>query len=263
MPKRKTNEQFVKEIKSILPNIELLEEYINNRTKIKCKCITHNNTFMASPKHLLNGQIGCPICSIESRHSKRTKTNEQFLKELEEKYIDVIPLEKYNGRNKLIMFKCSCGKLWKTTPERVLLGNHCQKCRIKNMSGANSRWYNPNLTDEDRQDRNHRFRNPEYVKFVKDCFERDNYTCQITGKKSTGDIIVHHINGYNWDINNRTNINNGITLNKEIHKEFHKMYGKGDNTKEQFIEFLDYLYKNNRIELNKLNLLKERLNSIK
>ena len=52
------------------------------------------------------------------------------------------------------------------------------------MSGANSRWYNPNLTDEDRQDRNHRFRNPEYVKFVKDCFERDNYTCKSCGNST-------------------------------------------------------------------------------
>ena len=120
-----------------------------------------------------------------------------------------------------------------------------------------------NLTEEDRMDRNHRFRNPEYAKFIKDCFERDNYTCQITDRKSKGDIVVHHINGFNWDINNRTNINNGITLSNEIHKEFHKIYGKGNNTKEQFMEFIQYLYDNNRITLEKLEFLTNRLNNIK
>jgi hypothetical protein len=115
------------------------------------------------------------------------------------------------------------------------------------MKGENNYFYNPNLTDEERYDATHRFRNPEYKTFIKECFARDNFTCRITGKKSTGDINVHHINGYNWDIKNRCNTDNGITLCVEIHKEFHKIYGKGNNTKEQFISFISYLKDNNRI----------------
>lgn len=83
-------------------------------------------------------------------------------------------------------------------------------------------FYNPNLTYEDRQDSRYRFRNPEYKNFVHECFERDKYTCRITGIPSHGNIVVHHLNGFNWDIENRHNIDNGITLNDEIHKEFHR-----------------------------------------
>ena len=99
--------------------------------------------------------------------------------------------------------------------------------------------------------------------------ERDNYTCQITGIEASRNIrnhngvVVHHINGYDWDIENRTNIDNGITLSTEIHKEFHKIYSKGNNTKQQFIEFLQKLYSDNRISEEKYNSLLERLNKIK
>ena len=74
---------------------------------------------------------------------------------------------------------------------------------------------------------------------------------------------MHHINGYNWDKENRTNINNGITLNQEIHKEFHKLYGKGNNTKEQFNQFIETLFNQERISIDRYNNIKERLKNIK
>lgn len=263
MPKRKTNEEFIKELKEKLPKVIPLEKYSNNHTKIKCKCLIHNKIYMNTPKRLLNGSCGCDECVKEVKRKNKLKTNEQFLQELFKRNIDVIPLEKYKGNNSRILFKCSCGDLWETTPERVLLGNHCKKCGYKNLLGENNHFYNSNLTEDDRNNRNYRFRNPQYKKFVYDCFERDNYTCQISGKKSKGDIVVHHINGFNWDVNNRYNIDNGITLNKEIHKEFHKIFGKGNNTKEQFIRFVATLYKQNRIETKQYNLILERLKNIK
>ena len=263
MGKKLTNEDFIQRIKQIMPNVIPIEEYINNYTKIKCKCLLHNNIYMSTPKLLLNGHKSCKYCISEDKKNRLLRSNKEFLNILQDKNIDVIPLEEYKGNNTKILFKCSCGELWNTTPERVLLGNHCKKCGYKNMIGENNYFYNPNLSEDDRNDRNYRFRNPHYKNFIQQCFNRDDYTCQISGKKSKGDIVVHHINGYNWDIENRTNIDNGITLNKEIHKEFHKLYGKGNNTKTQFIEFLDLLYKQNRISENRRQLILERLNNIK
>ena len=98
--------------------------------------------------------------------------------------------------------------------------------------------YNKKLTEEDRKNRR---RIEGYGKWRKQVFQRDNYTCQISGQTDV-EIIAHHLNGYDWDKEHRTDINNGITLSKKIHDLFHKQYGYGDNTKEQFEEFKQRYY---------------------
>ena len=77
---------------------------------------------------------------------------------------------------------------------------------------------------------------PEYIEFVKKVLARDNYTCQCCGKKQS-DIEAHHLDGYNWCVERRTDETNGITLCKTCHKNFHLHYGRGDNTREQFEEW--------------------------
>lgn len=77
----------------------------------------------------------------------------------------------------------------------------------------------------------------EYKLWRKACFERDNFTCQKTGQRG-GDLVVHHINNFSEFIEIRTSIENGITLSKESHREFHRLYGYKNNTKEQLYEFI-------------------------
>lgn len=259
VPIKRTHNEFVRELNLTNPNIIPLETYVNNNTKIKCLCTIHDTSCYSTPKRLLQGRKCCPQCISEDKRNRLLLTHDIFMQRLQDKHIDVVPLEEYKGNTTKILFRCSCGDEWYTTPERVLLGNHCKKCGYKHMLGENNYFYNPNLSDEDRMNTDRRFRNPLYKKFIKACFERDNYTCQITDKKSTGDIVVHHINGYNWDVENRVNINNGITLNEDIHKEFHMLYGKGNNTKEQFVEFVNMLYQQDRISEEKYSSILERL----
>jgi len=78
----------------------------------------------------------------------------------------------------------------------------------------------------------------EYKLWRNACFERDNFTCQKTGI-SGGELEVHHINNFADFPDKRLNISNGITLSKKVHKDFHKIYGKKNNTKDQLIEFLN------------------------
>jgi hypothetical protein len=77
----------------------------------------------------------------------------------------------------------------------------------------------------------------EYKLWRKAVFERDNFTCQKTGI-SGGNLVVHHINNFSEFPELRLAIDNGITLSEESHKEFHKIYGKRNNTKGQLEEFL-------------------------
>lgn len=101
---------------------------------------------------------------------------------------------------------------------------------------ANPNW-NPELTPEERE-RGRKY--PEYYDFLRTVMKRDKYTCQICA--AHGDTInVHHLNSYDWDKENRTNPDNGITLCKTCHTDFHKKYGYGKNTREQFIDYLQKL----------------------
>lgn len=91
----------------------------------------------------------------------------------------------------------------------------------------------------------------EYIKFRKtyafkawrkQVFSRDEYTCQCCLRSSSelprSTLVAHHLDGYNWCIEKRTEIENGATLCKFCHNEFHRIYGRGNNTSEQFKEFL-------------------------
>lgn len=116
---------------------------------------------------------------------------------------------------------------------------YCKRCASKlYISGENNPGWNPNLTDKDRQKRKH---NNEYNIFIRKVLARDNYICQCCGRKN-GEVslIVHHLDGFDWCVEKRTDTSNGITLCETCHKSFHMKYGYGGNTKEQFEEWLGY-----------------------
>lgn len=134
-----------------------------------------------------------------------------------------------------------CKKSIKRAKSLIERRNHhfcSQECRGKwqseNINGENSPLWNPNLTDKDRQGR----RNIEgYSNWSYNVKFKYKFTCQCCGDNKGGNLESHHLNSYNWDKENRTNIDNGICLCKKCHKLFHKIYGNRHNTKEQFKEF--------------------------
>ena len=75
-----------------------------------------------------------------------------------------------------------------------------------------------------------------FLDFICVVNERANGICELSDKKSSN-LEVHHLNGYNWDIDGRVDPNNAICIDKAVHKAFHRIYGYGDNTMEQWLEF--------------------------
>lgn len=100
-----------------------------------------------------------------------------------------------------------------------------------------SNW-NPNITDEERMIKR---RIPEYREWRTSVYERDGYTCQICGDNKGGNLVAHHLNGYNWDKETRVDINNGVTLCDACHKNFHSIYGYGDNNIFQFAQYQEMI----------------------
>lgn len=125
---KKSNEQFLKELKSICPNVLPLEEYKNAQTKIKCTCTKCGFEWKTKPNWLLSGH-GCAKCAHKSGGEKIRLTNEDFMKKLKEKNIPIVPLEDYELSSKAIRSECKiCGYIWKTTPNSILRGIGCPKC---------------------------------------------------------------------------------------------------------------------------------------
>lgn len=113
--------------------------------------------------------------------------------------------------------------------------SYCHDCGAKILcSGENNPNWRADLTQEEREKRRNY---PEYTEFVKRVQARDRGICQCCGLKDKSNV-VHHLNGYSWYVEGRTDDTNGIVLCKTCHSNFHSLYGNKHSTKEQFEEWL-------------------------
>lgn len=98
--------------------------------------------------------------------------------------------------------------------------------------------FNGFSTTEEHMARN----NTYYKEWLKNVFNRDNYTCQCCGKRG-GNLNAHHLYNFSKCKNLRYDVNNGITLCERCHliqypNSFHSIYGQKNNTPEQIYEFI-------------------------
>ena len=81
--------------------------------------------------------------------------------------------------------------------------------------------------------------NPEkreaWIKGVK---EKSNFRCFITGETRKDYLACHHLNAWNWCVEERYDINNGVCISKEIHQDFHRIFGAGEVTTADFERYL-------------------------
>ncbi len=252
--KRLTQEEFEERVRQIHGDKYIvLGVYKNNKSKIKMYCTIHDITWYPLAQDILKGK-GCKQCGYEKVSHKTRLTQDEF--EARIKYIwgdeyKVIG-EYINSTTKIKMYCETHGEFY-GIPNNLLQGQGCKKCgyntmakkqlgennHMYGMKGENHPRYNPNLTDEEREKGRHI---EGYEEWRKQVFERDNYTCQCCGDNKGSNLNAHHKNGYYWDKEHRTDIDNGVTLCEGCHREFHEKYGRGNNTEEQYIEFLTNRY---------------------
>jgi len=65
----------------------------------------------------------------------------------------------------------------------------------------------------------------DYRLWRQSVFQRDNFKCQICGKKKVR-LNAHHILGFSAYRHLQTETKNGITLCNRCHRRFHEVYGK-------------------------------------
>ena len=138
MKRRKTQEEFEKELSLVLPDIKVLGAYINMNTKIRFKCLIHDFEFDAFPQNMLRGH-GCRKCGNEKQSKKQTKSHNMFVEDLKNINPDIEVIGKYVNMDTKILVKCSIdGYQWNADPRKLMMGCRCAVCLNKTvMVGVN------------------------------------------------------------------------------------------------------------------------------
>ena len=107
MSRKKTQDEFIKEISIKNPKIEVLGKYVNNHTKILCRCREFGHEWKPIPTDILRGQ-GCPYCAGNIK-----KSHEDFVKEIKGINPNIEILSKYVNVKEKIDCKCKiCDYTW-------------------------------------------------------------------------------------------------------------------------------------------------------
>ena len=123
MSRKKTHEEYIKEVSVKNSNVEVLESYKGASTPILHRCKIHNVIWNAYPTNILRGH-GCYLCGNNVK-----KSHEQYIKEVAEINPNVEVVETYINAQTKILHLCKIdGHVWSVAPSVILRGDGCPKC---------------------------------------------------------------------------------------------------------------------------------------
>lgn len=134
--------------------------------------------------------------------------------------------------------RCDCGNETVVQIDRLTVGTTKSCGCLRLRSGKESPAYKHHITSAQRIKNRYQLNGLNKRNWRTAVFKRDRYTCQVCGTPKSGHLNAHHLDGWNWAHLLRFEVSNGITLCDSCHTDFHNAYGRGDNTKEQFQQYL-------------------------
>jgi hypothetical protein len=224
--------EFVGKLFGRLTVLRVIEQSPIRQVECVCECGNEKTCFIGGLRSGDTKSCGC--LRVESSKSRyKDLTNQKF-----GKLLVLSKAGNAEGKKKDLLWKCicDCGNVKIARSYKLTCGEvrSCGCiCRSKGKDHFN---WKSTILEADRLNKRGTVKNPKYEAWRSKVFERDDYTCQISGVKG-GNIVAHHIYAWNSYPELRFEEINGVTLDAKIHKEFHKRYGRGGNTKDQFEQF--------------------------
>lgn len=113
---------------------------------------------------------------------------------------------------------------------------NCKLCTVEKSNGCKHWNWQGGINDENDSIR----KSWEYKQWRQDVYKRDGFVCQKCGASGKdAKLNAHHILNFSNHEELRFDVSNGITLCANCHREFHDVYNRRNNTKEQLEEFLE------------------------
>lgn len=128
----KSHDKFTRELQEKNENIEVIGKYINNKTKIKCKCNICGFIWDALPSNLLKKTrpTGCPNCW----KNRNGKSHNDFVKEISLINPNIKIIGDYINSTTKISCECKiCGNIWDVVPHSLISGKGCPICCIQKI----------------------------------------------------------------------------------------------------------------------------------
>jgi len=212
------------------------KDYVNTRTPVPGEWVECGHKDVVLAYNLFRGTARCRTCA-----GRKKKMTAEYQAEVDKIRPGTLVLEEYKGAKVKILHRCPCGCEWRVTPNHFRRGYGCPECARRKLSemrrGENCNFYNPDLTDEEREAERNMPEDREWKRRVK---ARDNFTCQYCGKRG-GKLNSHHLFAYNQYEPLRHELLNGITLCARCHYE--KGHPRGLVGDETIYEFIDTIRK--------------------
>lgn len=251
--------------------IERVENSKNGKSQWLCQCEC-GNTCVVLGSNLKNSNTkSCGCLDRELINERRVMGGLKNVKDLIGQEFGRLTVVERHGSDKhqkaTWLCKCACGDevvvrgtdlIKGATKSCGCLKNEIATKRLQDLNeiqkGENHPMYgkhhteetrekmrNPNLTDEDRQDRRCISGYYEWKQEVK---KQAKFTCDLCGDNRGGNLHSHHLDSYDLHRERRLDVTNGVCLCESCHKDFHHYYGYGDNLEEDYLEY-KYAYENN------------------
>lgn len=237
--------------------IDGVYENVYSKLKLQCSC---GEIFVKDFNHFRRGQNRCPKCGNESLKTSKKKYDLEFCrKKFADKGYTLLENQYINCTQPM---KCICKRGHEVELKLMLFlrgQSGCHQCQVIEQSGEghwNYKGGESEVLDALRK---------SIKEWKLQILKRDNYRCVITDRHDQ--LEVHHLKSFmtivketcdelnlpllrkikdykesefeqilNLFLSKHT-LDVGVTLNIKVHEKFHSIYGKNDNTLEQFKEF--------------------------
>ncbi|HAT4302283.1 TPA: hypothetical protein I9089_002389 [Clostridium perfringens] len=220
-----------------------------------CECGEYSKVKLSD---FINKDIRCLKCGIKKNAEHRRIPLKELKNIFENHDCELLSdYKEYKNKTSLLKFRCKCGAIDYKSLSAFQLTPHCKKCN-KTIKLENHYCWKGGVTPLHEYLRRHL--NEWKRASMKSC----NYKCDITGERFQ---VIHHL--YNFsDIVKETlkevqldykeigeyteeelfllvetcnKLHNkyglGVCLTKDLHKEFHSIYGIENNTPKQYYDF--------------------------